>query len=161
MKATPDWTNVQERVIQQIRDKWKQNQFSVEDIETVEGILFVNGLEQPVGGRSSDYADNFIPDNFLLLQTSCHSPTAGGGPSTRSPPSAATTASTTPSGGAEECQRAAVSSSKPWPNETSEVRSSSLKDLKSHALFKELSLADKSGLLCSFQCLTLLYNFTL
>lgn len=47
-KSTPEWSKIVTNVVEQIRLDWGQDQFSVEEVERVEGILFVNGLELPV-----------------------------------------------------------------------------------------------------------------
>ena len=45
-----EWVKVQERVVQQIRERWNQKQYTTEEIEEVEGILYINALEhRPFG----------------------------------------------------------------------------------------------------------------
>ena len=44
-KLTDSWSKDQQSIVQQIREKWHQSQFSEEEIFRVEGILDVNTLE--------------------------------------------------------------------------------------------------------------------
>ena len=42
---TGSWSKDRQAIVQQIREKWEQSQFSEEEIFRVEGILDVNTLE--------------------------------------------------------------------------------------------------------------------
>ena len=42
---TASWSKDRQSIVQQIREKWHQSQFSEEEIFRVEGILDVNTLE--------------------------------------------------------------------------------------------------------------------
>ena len=42
---TASWSKDRQSIVQQIREKWNQSQFSEEEIFRVEGILDVNTLE--------------------------------------------------------------------------------------------------------------------
>ena len=44
-KMTGSWSKDRQAIVQQIREKWEQSQFSEEEIFRVEGILDVNTLE--------------------------------------------------------------------------------------------------------------------
>ena len=44
-KLTASWSKDRQSIVQQIREKWNQSQFSEEEIFRVEGILDVNTLE--------------------------------------------------------------------------------------------------------------------